>query len=166
MDGGGIMELSVLTIADRARITALFYDVFTNEPWNDDWSDAAQLDAYITDLIGQRNALTLGYVDGDRLVGLSMGFIKHWYSGTEYYIDEFCIDRRMQGRGIGTSFMKAIEQYLAKREIRQIFLQTERTAPAYGFYLNRGFQELKDHVSFAKQIDGMNPAPKDGEGGK
>ena len=160
------MELSLLTSADRARITALFYDVFTNDPWNDDWSDAAQLDAYITDLIGQRNALTLGYVDGDRLVGLSMGFIKHWYSGTEYYIDEFCIDRRMQGRSIGTSFMKAIEQYLAKREIRQIFLQTERTAPAYGFYLNRGFQELKDHVSFSKQIEGMKPAPKDAEGGK
>ncbi len=32
------MELRVLTLADRARVTALFYDVFTNKPWNDDKS--------------------------------------------------------------------------------------------------------------------------------
>ena len=160
------MELSVLTMADRAHVTALFYDVFTNEPWNDDWSDAAQLDAYITDLIGQRNSLALGFFDGDRMVGLSMGIIKHWYTGTEYCIDEFCIDRRMQGRGIGTSFMVEIEQYLAKRGIHHIFLQTERNAPAYGFYLNRGFQELKDHVSFAKEIEGVQPEHEEAEGRK
>ena len=151
------MELRVLTMADQARVTALFYDVFTNEPWNDDWSDVAQLDAYITDLIGQHNSLALGFFDGDRMVGVSMGIIKHWYTGTEYCIDEFCIDRRMQGQGIGTIFMQEIEQYLVKREIRRIFLQTERTAPAYGFYLNRGFQELTDHVSFVKQIEDMKP---------
>lgn len=158
------MELSVLTLADRAHVTALFYDVFTNKPWNDDWSDATQLDAYISDLIGQHNSLALGFVDEDRMVGVSMGIIKHWYMGTEYCIDEFCIDRRMQGQGIGTLFMLQIEQYLAKREIRRIFLKTERTAPAYGFYLNWGFQELKDHVSFVKQVEGMKPEHEEEKG--
>lgn len=148
------MELRALTVADWARITALFCEVFTGEPWNDDWSDAAQLDAYIADLTGQHNSLSLGFFNGDRLVGLSLGFIKHWHTGTEYAIEEFCIDRRIQGRGIGASFMKAIERYLSERGTRQIFLQTERNAPAYGFYLHRGFQELKDHVSLVKRIDG------------
>ena len=36
-----IMELRRLTIKDKELITALFTDVFTNEPWNDDWSDTA-----------------------------------------------------------------------------------------------------------------------------
>ena len=50
---------------------------FSNEPWNDDWSDTEQLNAYISDLTGQSCSLTLGYFDGDRMVALSMGYIKH-----------------------------------------------------------------------------------------
>ena len=69
------MELKKLTLEDRRIITELFSSVFTNEPWNDDWSDTEQLNAYITDLTGQPYSLTLGYFDGDRMVGLSMGYI-------------------------------------------------------------------------------------------
>ena len=36
-----MMELRVLTASDRGIITELFRDVFTHEPWNDDWSDQA-----------------------------------------------------------------------------------------------------------------------------
>lgn len=46
------MELKELKSMDRESIIQLFIDVFSNEPWNDDWSDTAQLDAYITDLTG------------------------------------------------------------------------------------------------------------------
>ena len=69
------MEFRLLSTQDKEPVTALFRDVFTEDPWNDDWSDPEQLGAYIDDLIGQSNSLTLGYLDGDRLVGLSMGRI-------------------------------------------------------------------------------------------
>ena len=104
LTGGQNMEFRVLSAEDRAAVTSLFADVFTNEPWNDDWSDTEQLDAYIADLTGQSYSLTLGYYDGDRLAALSMGYIKHWYSGTEYCIDEFCVGRPYQGRGVGSAF--------------------------------------------------------------
>ena len=146
------MELRRLTGKDRELITALFVDVFTNEPWNDDWSDTEQLDAYIADLTGQSYSLTLGYFDGERIVGLSMGYIKHWYSGTEYIINEFCVDRQLQGKGIGSSFMKAVEAYLSENGIRQIFLLTDKNVPAYSFYQHNGFTELTCNVSFAKRI--------------
>lgn len=146
------MELRRLTGKDRELITALFVDVFTNEPWNDDWSDTEQLDAYIADLTGQSYSLTLGYFDGERIVGLSMGYIKHWYSGTEYIINEFCVDRQLQGKGIGSSFMKAVEAYLSENGIRQIFLLTDKNVPAYSFYQHNGFTELTGNVSFAKRI--------------
>ena len=146
------MELKALTARNRDDIIRLFADVFTHAPWNDDWSDPAQLNAYISDLIGQDNSLTLGYLDEGRIVGLAMGHVKHWYSGTEYCIDELCVDRKYQGKGIGSAFLKAIEACLAERQICRIFLQTERTVPAYAFYLHRGFHELTDHVSFVKRI--------------
>ena len=146
------MELRVLTIRDREIMTALFRDVFTHEPWNDDWSDEKQLEAYISDLAGQHYSLSLGYFDGDRLAALSMGHVKHWYTGTEYLIDEFCVDRQMQGKGVGSRFMKAIEAYLAENGIRQIYLQTEKDVPAYAFYRKNGFTELAGHVSFARRV--------------
>lgn len=147
------MELRVLTIKDREAISELFKDVFSNEPWNDDWSNREQLDAYISDLISQNNSLTFGYFDGERMAGLSMGHVKHWYTATEYIIEEFCIARLFQRMGIGSAFMNEIEAYLLKNGIRQIFLQTDRNVPAYAFYMKRGFTELIDHVSFAKRID-------------
>ena len=146
------MELKVLSLEDRKMITDLFTDVFTNEPWNDDWSDHAQLEAYITDLTGQSYSLTLGYFDGDRIMGLSMGYIKHWYSGTEYVINEFCVDRHSQGKGIGTAFMKAIEAYLSEKGICQIFLLTDKDVPAYTFYQHNGFTEQIGNIAFAKRF--------------
>lgn len=127
-------------------------DVFTKEPWNDDWSDEEQLNGYIMDLIGNVNSLTLGYFADDEMVGLSMGHIRHWYSGTEYYIDEFCICRDKQGIGIGTNFLKDVEQYIMNEGMTHIFLQTEKMVPAYIFYKKNGFFELEEHVSFAKRL--------------
>ncbi len=145
------MELRRLTGEDRGTVTRLFTDVFTNEPWNDDWSDREQLDAYIRDLTGQSYSLTLGYFDGEVLTALAMGYIKHWYSGTEYIINELCVDRQRQGQGIGSSFLKAIEEYLSENGISQIFLLTDRNVPAYQFYLKNGFQEQAGNVAFAKR---------------
>lgn len=147
------MELRILSPADRDIITELFLSVFTKEPWNDDWSDTAQLNAYIDDLTGNKNSLTFGYFDGNnRLIALSMGSVKHWYRGTEYYIDEFCVDRELQRQGIGRAFMSDIEKYLSSQGMKNIFLQTDRTVPAYLFYKAQGFEELVDHVSFARTV--------------
>ena len=133
-------------------IKELFTSVFTIEPWNDDWSNQEQLNLYLSDLMGQSNSLTYGLFEDENLIGVSMGHIKHWYSGTEYCIDELCIQTDKQGNGIGTLFLKEIEKAIKDIGLVQIFLQTEKSVPAYGFYQKNGFYELKDHVSFAKQI--------------
>ena len=147
------MELRTLTPEDRADVAALFSDVFTHEPWNDDWHDAIQLSAYLADLAYHSNSLSLGYFDGRSLAALALGHIKHWHAGTEYVIEEFCVAKPLQGKGIGSAFMQAIEAYLLRIGIRHIFLQTERDVPAYAFYLRLGFTDLKDHASLAKTID-------------
>lgn len=145
--------LKQLDIRDIGLIRDFFVDVFTHEPWNDDWSNEKQLEGYLTDLIGNANSLTLGYFSDTKMVGLSMGHIRHWYAGTEYYIDEFCISRNQQGLGIGTQFLRAVEQYIVSRNMTQIFLQTERNVPAYHFYRKNQFTELSQHVSFVKKLN-------------
>lgn len=145
-------ELKRIGLNEKSQIKKLFKDVFTNEPWNDDWSDEEQLNMYMNDLIGQSYSLTYGLYDSGELIGLSMGYIKHWFRGTEYYIDELCIRTDRQGEGIGTFFMNEIEKAIGSIGIKKIFLQTDTFAPAYEFYKKRGFIEEKGHVSFSKEI--------------
>ena len=85
-------------------------------------------------------------------IGISLGYIKHWYTGTEYIIDELCIRKEKQGNGAGTFFLQSMEKAIKELGLRQIFLQTEADVPAYQFYKKNGFTELEKHVSFAKEI--------------
>ena len=138
--------------SDAAIIQELFVAVFTAEPWNDDWSDENQLQLYIHDLIGQNNSLTFGLYEGAELIGISMGHIKHWYTGTEYYIDELCISTSMQGKGVGTLFVSEIEKACKELGLTHIFLLTENNVPAFTFYKKQRFYELKNYVAFAKKL--------------
>lgn len=139
-----------LTSESREAVKALFKEVFTNEPWNDDWSDEAQLDAYLDELTGEKSSLTVGLFEEGELIGLSMGCIRHWWQGTEYYIFDFCIRSDKQGAGRGTAFMGEIRKIAEGRGVTHIFLQTERNAPAYNFYRKNGFEELTGHVSLVR----------------
>lgn len=146
------MELKRLSIEDKEAIKALFKGVFTGDPWNDDWSDSRQLDLYIDDLCGQKYSLTYGLYDGEEMIGLSMGCIKHWYTGTEYMINELCIRTDRQGSGAGTFFLTKIEEAIKEMGLKQIFLLTDRDMPAYGFYRKNGYVEVSNLVPFAKYI--------------
>ena len=135
----------------RKLMTDFFFNVFTKEPWNDDWSDTDQLNAYIEDLAGKVNSLSYGFFENDiiseeTMLGLSMGSVKHWYRGTEYLIDELCVRTDKQGMGIGTAFMDAIKNTLTKKDIHKIFLLTDKDTPAFEFYKKQGFV-LEDMVA-------------------
>lgn len=145
-------EFKRIGIDEIESIKRLFISVFTIEPWNDDWLDEEQLRLYLFDLVGQSNSLTYGLYEKENLIGVSMGNIRHWYSGTEYYIDEFFVQTDKQGNGIGSYFLKQIEKAIKELGLVQIFLQTEKNVPAYDFYRKNGYYELTDHVSFAKEI--------------
>lgn len=146
------MILKQLSIDDKEAIKDLFISVFTGEPWNDDWSDSKQLDQYIEDLCGQGYSLAFGLYDDGELIGLSMGYIKHWYTGTEYIINELCIKTDRQGSGAGSFFLTQIEKAIKEMGLKQIFLLTDRDVPAYHFYKKNGYAEVSSLVPFAKSI--------------
>ena len=150
--GNKMILIKKLSVDFIEGIKTLFAEIFTNEPWNDDWSDENQLHNYILDLTGNRNSLAIGLFEDEKFIGMALGSIKHWYTGTEYYIDEFCIKSQKQGKGIGTKFLAMVEKFVEEKGISHIFLQTERTVPAFEFYKKNGFTELCDHVSFVKEF--------------
>ncbi|MBY5020886.1 GNAT family N-acetyltransferase [Streptococcus suis] len=146
------MELIELKLADMETVKQLFLSVFSQEPWNDDWSDEEQLDRYLGDLLSHPRALCFGMIDQDKLISLSLGHIRYWYEGTEYRIEELCIARDCQGRGIGKDFLKRIEEQLVERKIVHILLQTERTLPAFFFYKKCGFHTLEEDMTMVKKV--------------
>ena len=141
-----------LGLDDMESVKALFKSVFTAEPWNDDWSDDEQLTLYLGELCGQTNSLCFGLFEENELIGLSIGEVKHWYSGTEYKIEELCIRRDKQGKGAGSFFLGEIEKEVKARGVKTIYLQTGNDVPAYEFYKKMGFEEEKNNVFFAKEI--------------
>ena len=145
-------QLIVLDDSYLPQMAELFKKAFTGEPWNDDWSDDAQLQEYIKELACAYRPLNYGLLLDGKLCAVSIGCIKHWWQGTEYYLDELFVEPGLQGQGIGSKFLHAIEEDIKKRGLCGIFLQTDNDKPSYQFYIKRGFKELPEHVSFFKEV--------------
>ena len=145
-------ELKKLAPVDRPQMKSFFYNVFTRPPWNDDWSNDAQLSAYLADLTDNQNSLAFGFFRGQEMVGLSMGSIRHWYTGTQYMIDELCVRTDLQGQGIGTAFLQAMETAIRPMGIVSIFLLTDRNMPAFTFYRKNGFTVNEGNVALTKVL--------------
>ncbi len=146
------MELKQLGRGDFGAVQALFVKIFSRAPWNDHWDDREQLRLYMEELLGAPNSLTLGLFEGDVLTGISLGRIRHWYQGTEYWIDELGVDPERQQRGAGRRFLELIGGYLRERQVAAIVLLTDRRVPAYRFYQKNGFSEQAGQVLFVKEL--------------
>lgn len=131
----------------------LFSAVFGREPWNDDWSDKTQLGEYMREIMNSYNALNFGLLIDGRLAAASIGAVRHWWEGTNYNIEELFVSPELQGRGIGTEFLKMIEAEIAERGLCGIFLQTDSDKPALRFYSRNGFGVLGGHVSLYKSLN-------------
>ena len=90
--------------------------------------------------------------DDNELIGISLGYVKHWYSGTEYIINEFCIKTDRQGAGVGSFFIAEIEKAIKELGIKQIFLLTDSNVPAYQFYKKNGFSEEQTTRPMVKRL--------------
>ena len=145
------MELRVLGLKNIREIKRLILEIFSGEPWWDVWTDE-QLQAYVSELLQGSNPLSLGLYEDGALIGIALGRVRHWCTGTEYWIDEFRIVPEKQNQGIGTEFLRQIKDFLAEKGITCIVLLTEKTVPAYHFYRRNGFREKEETVLFTAEF--------------
>lgn len=76
----------------------------------------------------------------------------HWCLGNEYYIYEFFLLRERQGAGLGADFLQQVEEYVKPLGVNHLYLQTDRSMPAYRFYQKNGFTDLEEHASLFKML--------------
>ena len=134
------------------QMAELMKEAFGGEPWNDDWSDLKQLSEYMKDISKPYNPLNYGLLMDGKLVGISVGKVNHWWEGTSYVIEEFCVSPNCQGMGLGSKFLGLIEQSVREKGLAGIFLQTDNDKPAYHFYHKNGFKDLGAHISLYKSV--------------
>ena len=147
------MRVDTLKYNEYEDVKKLFREVFTKEPWFDVWDDEEQLDLYLHDLINNNNSLSLLLYDkDDKIIGGSLGYIFNWWKGKEYFIKEFFVSDKLHSKGYGSIFLKKIHEYLKSKDIKAIWLNTQKDVPAYSFYLKNDFKELKDAVLMYKDI--------------
>lgn len=128
----------------------LFIDVFTKAPWNDTFDSREQVIDFFQNHMA--NNYFVGYVlkGQDGIIALSIGMKKPWIHGMEYYIDQFCVKPDLQGRGIGSCFLKLIEGEIRKEQMNAMILNTEKGLPSESFYLKNGFKSVDGLVTFIK----------------
>lgn len=128
----------------------LFIDTFTKEPWNDIYESRGQVVNFFNNHFN--NNYFVGYVAmlNDKIVALSIGMKKPWIKGMEYYIDEFCVSYDMQGKGIGSWFIREIEEGIKKQGMNGIILNTEKDYLSHKFYEKNGFQVIDDLIVLGK----------------
>ena len=128
----------------------VFIDTFTKKPWYDVYESKDQVVKFFNNYLN--NNYFLGYVgllDG-KVVAVSIGMKKPWIKGMEYYIDEFCVSYEMQGKGIGSKFVKYIEEDIQKQGLNGILLNTEKGYPSYKFYVKNGFKQIEGLIVLGK----------------
>ena len=128
----------------------LFIDVFTKAPWHDTYSSRKQVVSFFQNYMA--NNYFVGYVlkEEGSIIALSIGMKKPWINGMEYYIDQFCVKTDLQGKGIGSYFLKLIENEIQTEKMNAIILNTERGFPAEKFYKKNGFQSVDELITLTK----------------
>lgn len=133
-------------------VLTLFLKVFEKEPWNDKWKSRDHAKAYLTDLINTPGFNGYLALKDDTIIGCCLGYIVKWWQGDEYYIKEFFIDDAYQLRGIGSELYDYAVSNLKTKNVQSIILLTEKTAPAFSFYLKKGLTVSPETVFMGQNI--------------
>lgn len=108
------MDIREIGMEQICELKDLVNKIFSLPPWNDHW-ETEQLYQYANEQIANPFALVFGLYQEEKLIGFSWGRIKHWFEGTEYFIDDLGIDPEYQGNGNGKMFLELIEEALKKK---------------------------------------------------
>ncbi|WP_227396208.1 GNAT family N-acetyltransferase [Jeotgalibacillus aurantiacus] len=138
--------------AENVRQAAQVYcDVFTGDPWYEDWSleDAEQRLKEISE-----TPRFTGFIvfEKEAPAGLIAGNARHSYQGPAYYLAEFCIHPDFQGQGLGAGMLQHLEKELKKQGIVSIFLLTADNSGAERFYKRQGYEVNEKRIVMRKGI--------------
>lgn len=147
-----MIKIQYIVKEDLQEIRDLFIIEFNKEPWNDKWEESR---AYhrLNDLYQHPRFVGLVCVLEERIVGVAMGYLEYWYEGYHYNLKEIFIDTTVQGKGIGSKLLSALEEDLKDRDVRSIELMTLNAQKTLKFYEKNKYEISSSLLMLKKNIN-------------
>jgi aminoglycoside 6'-N-acetyltransferase I len=146
------MKFKKFSQKDLDASAKLYKDVFSEQPWNDEWQRLSRVKEYLKELI--QNPVFRGYVvyKDSELVAACLGHSRSWWSGNEFFIDEFFVSSRYQGKGVGSLLMDYMENHPELGDVDSFQLLTNKNVPAKDFYRKNGFKIRNNRIIMNKKF--------------
>jgi GNAT superfamily N-acetyltransferase len=98
------------------------------------------------------NYKCFGFYEKEKLLAISSGWITvRLYSGKQLEIDNVIVNPKIQSKGIGSKFIKLLENWATENDCMTVELNTyTQNSRSHKFYYNQGYNILGFH--FQKQI--------------
>jgi ribosomal protein S18 acetylase RimI-like enzyme len=149
-----VVKTRPFKLTDLDRCVKLFVQVFSEEPWQDQWPSLDRAREYLSDIVATPGFEGFIAYEGRKLLGLCLGHKVRWWAGDEFYIDEFCVDSNVQRSGVGTQLLDYARERLRKKRIQFVVLLTERDTLAERFYVKQGFDTSDKAIFMYHRLDG------------
>jgi aminoglycoside 6'-N-acetyltransferase I len=149
MINDGLMPFAPTDLAPAAKI---FYEIFSNPPWDYNWINEEKITEYFNDLLNTPKTIAYTYWFDGEVAGGCFGSIGDCSPVPVYEIKEIFVRNDRQNQGLGTKMMQAVEADLKGKDIPAIRLYTMKTIPAFDFYLKNGFQEIDGAVALTRML--------------
>jgi aminoglycoside 6'-N-acetyltransferase I len=137
---------------DMDECVALFKNVFSADPWFDEWVSLDQSRNYLKELV--ENPVFEGFLmyEDSKIVAVCLGHRRSWWMGKEFFVDEFFVETGRQGNGIGTKTVDFLVDILREDGYTRLTLLTNKNIPAETFYLKNGFYNNEKRTVMVKMI--------------
>lgn len=140
-----------MTIKDIDSCAKISVDAYSKEPWNEK-HDLDDTKEFLTKFISNKTYTGWVVLDQYQIIGFAVGIIIPYIKKDYFRIEDICIRPDMQGRGIGSEFIKKMAFDLSGKNIDSIMLNTIKEFPAYKFYLMNGFVEIDSSSTMILEI--------------
>lgn len=148
----GIIVMRKFTSEDIDKCSELFKEVFSAYPWYDDWVSFDQARNYLMELI--ENPVFEGFVayEGSNVVAACFGHKRSFWTGKEFFIDEFYVRNESQGNGIGTKMLNYVKENIIEEDYMRLTLLTNKGIPAEEFYIKNGFYNNQNRTVMVNEL--------------
>lgn len=146
-----IEKIDNLDHKDLIYIAQLYIDTYSREPWEDQLDLEGVID-YFTRSILNKASFYVGYL-GTKPVAMAIVLDVVSYKTNYSRIEDICVDWNLQERGLGSEFLKLLEDSHINENIDVMILNTIRRFPARKFYEKNGYTIIEDSVTMFKQFN-------------
>ncbi|GAA0859275.1 MULTISPECIES: GNAT family N-acetyltransferase [Clostridium] len=136
------MKFEELTLENLGEIIPFYVEAFNAPPWNDKWTEET-VRKRLTQMINCEGFYGLICIYNGEKVGMILGNDEHYYDGLHFNIKEFCVDKKIKGKGLGKRLLKEFTARLKNKGVDNIYLLTSRTDETEGFYRSQGYKTLE-----------------------